>query len=70
MRRIVVSEFVTLDGVAEELGRWSFPFWNDEIGKFKFDELFSGDALLLGRVTYQVWAPLGIRTPRKTLSPF
>ena len=28
MRRIVVSEFVTLDGVAEEPGKWSFPFWS------------------------------------------
>jgi dihydrofolate reductase len=56
MRRIVVSEFVTLDGVAEEPGKWSFPFWNEEISKFKFDELFSSDALLLGRVTYQGFA--------------
>ena len=56
MRKLVVSEFVTLDGVAEEPGKWSFPFWNEEIGKFKFDELFSSDALLLGRVTYQGFA--------------
>jgi dihydrofolate reductase len=56
MRRIVVSEFVTLDGVAEEPGKWSFPFWSEEISKFKFDELFSSDALLLGRVTYQGFA--------------
>ena len=56
MRRVVVSEYVTLDGVTEEPGKWSFPFWNEEIAKFKFDELFSGDALLLGRVTYQGFA--------------
>jgi hypothetical protein len=31
MRKIIVSEFVTLDGVAEEPGKWSFPFWNEEI---------------------------------------
>ncbi len=47
-RRIVVSEFVTLDGVMEAPDKWSFPFWNDEIAKFKFDELFSVGALLLG----------------------
>jgi dihydrofolate reductase len=35
---------------------WSFPFWNDEIAKFKHDELFASDALLLGRVTYQGFA--------------
>ena len=56
MRKLVVSEFVTLDGVTEEPGKWSFPFWNEEISKFKFDELFSSDALLLGRVTYQGFA--------------
>jgi len=62
MRKLVVSEFVTLDRVAEEPGKWSFPFWNEEIGKFKFDELFSSNALLLGRVTYQgfakAWPPM------------
>ncbi len=56
MRKLVVSEFVTLDGVAEEPGKWSFPYWNEEIGKFKLNELFSSDALLLGRVTYEGFA--------------
>jgi len=56
MRKLVVSEFVKLDGIAEEPGKWSFPFWNEEIGKFKFNELFSSDALLLGRVTYEGFA--------------
>src|SRR5262245_28637336 len=35
---------------------WTFRYWNDEIAKFKFDELFASDALLLGRVTYQGFA--------------
>ena len=56
MRKVVVSEYVTLDGVMEEPGTWSFQFWNDEAAKFKFDELFASDALLLGRVTYQGFA--------------
>ena len=47
---------MTLDGVAEEPGKWSFPFWNEEIGKFKFNELFSSDTLLLGRATYEGFA--------------
>lgn len=38
---------VPLDGVMEE------PSWNDEITKFKAGELFSSDALLRGRLTYQ-----------------
>ncbi len=58
MRKIVVSEYVTLDGVMEDPGGggWSFPFWNEEAAKFKFDELFVSDALLLGRVTYEGFA--------------
>ena len=48
--------FVSLDGVMEDPHKWSFPYWNDEIGKFKNDELFASDALLLGRVTYRSFA--------------
>jgi dihydrofolate reductase len=39
-----------------EHGGWTLPYWNEEIGKVKFDELFASDALLLGRVTYQGFA--------------
>jgi dihydrofolate reductase len=56
MRKIVVTEFVSLDGVVEAPNEWSSPFWNDEIAKYKLDELFASDALLLGRVTYQGFA--------------
>ena len=48
--------FVSLDGVVESPEKWSFPFWNDEIGKFKQNETFASDALLLGRVTYEGFA--------------
>lgn len=56
MRKIIVAEFLTLDGVMEAPNEWSFPYWNDEIGTFKLDELFASDALLLGRVTYEGFA--------------
>jgi dihydrofolate reductase len=56
MRKVVVSMFMTLDGVIEAPHEWSFPFWTDEIGEFKHAELFASDALLLGRVTYQGFA--------------
>ena len=56
MRRVIVSEFVTLDGVMEAPDQWQFPFWHDDMGQYKFDELFVSDALLLGRVTYQAFA--------------
>jgi dihydrofolate reductase len=56
MSRIVVTEFVSLDGVMEE-PRWTFQFERGpDGGKFKFDELFGSEALLLGRVTYQGFA--------------
>lgn len=55
MREVVVSEFVSLDGVMEDPG-WTFQFASEEQEKFKFDELFASDALLLGRTTYQAFA--------------
>jgi dihydrofolate reductase len=63
--RIVVTEFVSLDGVIEDPGGaenfrhggWSFAFnRGDEGDKFKLDEAFSSEALLLGRVTYEGFA--------------
>jgi dihydrofolate reductase len=55
MRKLVVTEFVSLDGVMEE-PMWTFRYWNDEIAKFKGEESSASDALLLGRVTYQGFA--------------
>jgi dihydrofolate reductase len=65
MRKIVVSQFVSLDGVVEDPGGsedykhggWSFKFdRGDEGNKFKMDELTESDALLLGRKTYDGFA--------------
>ena len=64
MRRIVVSEFLSLDGVMEDPGGaektvhggWTLPYWNNEIAKFKSEEMSDCDSLLLGRVTYQGFA--------------
>jgi len=55
MRRVVASEFVSLDGVMEDPS-WTFQFGSEEQEEFKFDELFAADALLLGRVTYEGFA--------------
>ena len=55
MRKVVVTEFISLDGVMEEPA-WTFPYWNEEIAKFKGEESSASDALLLGRVTYQGFA--------------
>jgi dihydrofolate reductase len=65
MGRIVVTEFVSLDGVMEDPGGaenfkhggWSFEFSRgDEGDKFKLDEALGSDALLLGRATYDGFA--------------
>jgi dihydrofolate reductase len=55
MRKVVVTEFLSLDGIMEDPA-WTFPYWNDEIAKFKGEEAPASDALLLGRVTYQGFA--------------
>jgi len=52
MRNIVVTTFLSLDGVMENPA-WTFKYWNDEIAQFKGAESEASDALLLGRVTYQ-----------------
>jgi dihydrofolate reductase len=65
MRRIVVSEFVSLDGVMEDpggaegtaQGGWAFKFERGPDGdKYKLDELVAAGAMLLGRVTYEGFA--------------
>jgi dihydrofolate reductase len=65
VRRVIVSEFVSLDGVIEDpggtgesdRGGWSFQYDRGPEGdEFKFDELAAADALLLGRVTYEGFA--------------
>jgi dihydrofolate reductase len=65
MGRIVVSEFVTLDGVMEDpggaekspYGGWAFKFDRGADGdRFKYEELMAADAMLLGRRTYEGFA--------------
>lgn len=55
MGRLVLSEFLSLDGVMEEPS-WTVPYWCDEIAAFKGDEMAGAEALLLGRVTYEGFA--------------
>jgi dihydrofolate reductase len=75
MRRVIVSEFVSLDGVMEdpggaegfEHGGWAFQTdRGDEGDKFKFDELAAADALLLGRKTYEAFTATWPRMEKQT----
>lgn len=69
MRRLVVTEFVSLDGVYQgpggpeedtrggfDKGGWSLQFWGEEAMQYKSDELLATDAILIGRVTYEIFA--------------
>jgi dihydrofolate reductase len=64
MRALKVIEYVTLDGVIEDPGPsgdfkhrgWTVPYWNEEMAASQTKELFTSDALLLGRVTYEEFA--------------
>jgi dihydrofolate reductase len=65
MRKLIVSEFMTLDGVMQapggkdedrdggfEYGGWTWPYWHDDIGKDLTAPIRDCDAVLLGRKTY------------------
>jgi class 3 adenylate cyclase/dihydrofolate reductase len=64
MGRLVVTEFMTLDGVMEAPGfeehrdgknAWAVQATTEDQQRYKIDELFAAGAILLGRVTYQIW---------------
>lgn len=57
MRKIIVSNYVTVDGYfAGPNGELDWFVWDDEMAKFSTDQLKTVDTILLGRVTYQLFA--------------
>lgn len=67
MRKIIVAEFISLDGVIQAPGHpdedteggfvqggWTHPYWHDDIGMHFFQAISQADALLLGRKTWQI----------------
>jgi dihydrofolate reductase len=63
--RVVAAEYVSADGrmqmedpegLEEERGGWTAPYWNDELAQLQLEQLLASDALLLGRVTYVMFA--------------
>ncbi len=67
MRKLIVAEFITLDGVIQapgsatedtdggfQHGGWTHPYWHDDIGMHFFQAISQADALLLGRKTWQI----------------
>jgi dihydrofolate reductase len=81
MRRIVVSEFISLDGVIQApggveedtdggfaQGAWTRAYWHDDIGAHFFESIQKSDAFLLGRRTWQGHA--GAFEPMAAGDPF
>ena len=73
MSRLVVSEFMTLDGVMEAPGfeehrdgknAWALYGATEDQQRFKIDELFAAGAILLGRVTYEIWVTYWPTAPK------
>jgi dihydrofolate reductase len=64
MRKLFVTEFMTLDGVMEAPGGepthphsgWVQPYFDDVLGTYKWEETRDSESLLLGRVTYESFA--------------
>jgi dihydrofolate reductase len=69
MRKLVVGTFLTVDGVMQgpggpdedreggfEHGGWSVNYWDDVMGQLITESTLQGDALLLGRKTYEIFA--------------
>jgi len=67
MRKIIVHEFISLDGVIQAPGGtdedreggfthggWTMPYWHDDIGKHFFEMIAQADTMLLGRKTWQI----------------
>lgn len=67
MRKIIVHEFITLDGVIQAPGGededteggfvhggWTQPYWHDDIGARFFETIADADTFLLGRKTWQI----------------
>ncbi len=57
--KLVVTEYISLDGVVEN-PEWIGPYFDDDFMKFKLDELLAADALLMGRGTYEYFAPVWV----------
>lgn len=55
-RRILAGLFMTLDGVCEDPGNWSMPYFNEQVGEIITANMQASDAMLLGRRTYEEWA--------------
>lgn len=57
MRKLISGLFISLDGVTESPEQWQFDHFDDDMMAALKSHIAAEDAILLGRVTYQEWAP-------------
>ncbi|NGN65703.1 hypothetical protein G5C51_17580 [Streptomyces sp. A7024] len=58
MRRLIETTFITLDGVISAPEKFAAPYFGEEYTAYARELLFAADALLLGRKTYEIFAPV------------
>ena len=56
MRKLIVSSFISLDGVTESPATWTSQFWDDESKERAYSQLADVEFFLLGRVTYEIFS--------------
>jgi dihydrofolate reductase len=57
MRKVVAGLFISLDGVTEAPNKWQFDNFDEDMAAAMSTHIAAEDTILLGRVTYQEWAP-------------
>jgi dihydrofolate reductase len=66
VRKLVALELVSVDGVMESPEEWAFAYSNEEMEEANASGMAASDALLLGRVTYEVLAAFWPNQPGGT----
>lgn len=67
MRKVVSGLFISLDGVTQSPNEWQFDVWDADMEVALAETIASSDTVLLGRNTYQEWAPFW---PTSSIEPF
>jgi dihydrofolate reductase len=57
MRKVISGLFISMDGVVESPDKWQFDVFDADMGAAMSEHIANEDTILLGRVTYQEWAP-------------
>jgi dihydrofolate reductase len=56
MQKLILYEYLTVDGIAESPEKWQFPYYSQDVAEFNVSRILTADYLLLGRKTYDIFA--------------